>query len=358
MGGSCSDLAVAENPCMLWKCVSATKKIEPLTWLLTLLPKTTYHRIPLKTVVMQMLPHSNPSQLQAMTHLLSVMKRAYEKNICPFFVHIYGVGYCDLSDITRMMKAKKRDANANNANAKMVVFHEQVAGVPLWKWLQSGASLQEKELFLLQLLYTCCVLGLSNVLYSLTDENVMVEELAEPMDYSLHVDTEALVYYKFQSRFKLRVVKLHSLMPESQNLELAKRVIGVVYPNQDNPDNPDVVLFPATDAKGMFLGVATRLVRFYAGVTVVRDPDESTAYGVRHSFFRNDNVPSLTVNTPITYEQDESVVEGVKKGRESLFEVTSVLDHLQSKTLELEKQRQSLVVKQNRIQAELNKFRK
>lgn len=336
MGGTCSDLALAENPCLISTCVKTATRIEnKLAWLLRLYPNTSYHGTPVEKVVGTVVVSTDE-----ILQLLSVVKRCVEQSVCPFFSYIYAVGQnCSVERLTHVFKETLPKLRGTLPKKRLLlVLHEPSANTLLQSWMQEPMPFIEKVLILFQLVFSCYVLELANLPYGLTFESLRVSK-GEIKKYALYGNTEFVSYFNFETAFQLQVVDYQLLLQSGSNTKVVFTLVQQLFPGVVTKTLPLSVIF-------------INLARWLVNENIVahtRLPKHSyNVYGIRGSFFANKNLPPFTVNHETKYSDDMRLV---------MEPVDVVFQHLQTKKHELVKQRLDLESEQKTVQAELQRFR-
>lgn len=339
MGGTCSDLALSENPCLISVCVKTATRIKnKLSWLLQLQSNTSYHGTPVKQVAGTIYVST-----EEMLQLLSFAKRCVEQSVCPFFSYIYAVGQnCSTERLTHVFKEPLPKMRKELPKRKLLlVLHEPSANTSFKSWMQQPVPFIEKVLMLFQLVFSCYVLELANLPYSLTFKNLRVVK-GEIKKYALYGNTEFVSYINFETAFQLQIVNYQQLLQSgSSNTSFVSTLVQELF--------PDVVISPTTlTLSSVFMNVAKWLVSENIASHTRVPKRLHNVYGVRGSFFVNKNLPSFTVNHETQYSKRMSDVMEL---------VDPWIENLKTKKVELVKQRLALESQQKEVQEELQKFR-
>lgn len=334
MGGSCSDLALSENPCLIGICVNTVEKVDKkLSWVLHLNPNT-YYNGHLVTHVIGTIWASTPEAVQ----LLSVIKRCVEQSVCPFFSYIYAVGHnCSTERLTTVFhetlpNLRQLLDKAVPKQNRLLVLHEPSDNTDLQTWMQGPVPFIEKVLMLFQLTFSCYVLELAGLPYGVRFENLRVSK-GEIERYALYGNTQFVSYFHFETAFKLQVVEYQLFLQNGNNTEVITSLIEQLFPGVLNTKNVELSV------------IFMRLARWLIKENIVshnRVPKRLyNVYGVRGSFFINKNLPRFTVNheTKVA-EVFDNMLTGLKEKKYTLVQ----------RRLDLESQ-------QKEIQEELQKFK-
>ena len=340
MGGTCSNLALAENPCLIWTCVkSSTRVHDKLAWVLTLKPATHYQG----TLVEKVLGQLWVSRHESLQYL-SVLKRCVEQSVCPFFSYIYAVGHnCSIESLSKVFRENVLDVRRliiqSFSGKWLLVLQEPTQGTPLDIWMQRPIPFIEKVLVLFQLVFSCYVLQLSGLPFGVSFQNLQVSN-GDLKKYAFYGNTEFVSYFHFETAFKLQVVEYQTLFQNGNNIHVITLISQQLFPSVVQVENMELSV------------IFMRLAKWLVNENIV---DHSRApkwlynvYGVRGSFFVNKNLPRFNVNHKTKYADEMHQV---------MEPVNSFVEALKEKKHDLVQWRLNLESQQKEIQAELQKFK-
>ena len=340
MGGTCSDLALAENPCLIWTCVKSTTRVDDrLSWVLTLKSDTHYQGKLIEKVLGQLWVSSKQS-----IQYLSVLKRCVEQSVCPFFSYIYAVGHnCSVESLSQVFRENisdfKRLIIQSFSEKWLLVLQEPTQGTQLDAWVQKPVPFIEKVLVLFQLVFSCYVLQLAGLPFGVSFQNLRVSK-GDLKKYAFYGNTEFVSYFHFETAFELQVVEYETLFQNGDNTDVITLINQQLFPGVSHSENVELSV------------IFMRLAKWLVNENIVahsRVPRRSyNVYGVRGSFFVNKNLPRFTVNHETKYSEEMQQV---------MEPVNSFLEGLKEKKHDLVQWRLNLESQQKEIQSELQKFK-